>query len=58
MSAKERDEYMEKYFDMRIKDYYIQSYTRYGAEPAAQADIIENFNARNLKLEEEVKEYL
>ena len=37
MSAKERDEYMQKYFEMRNADYYIQSYTRYGAEPAAEA---------------------
>ena len=47
MSGKERDEYMQRYFEMRIADYYIQSYTRYGAEPAAQANIIEGFNARN-----------
>ena len=28
MSAKERDEYMEKYFEMRNKDYYLSRYVK------------------------------
>ena len=43
---------------MRNADYYIQSYTRYGAEPAAEANIIEEFNARNQELEKIVNKHL
>ena len=58
MNVKERDQYMEKYFNMRYADYLIQSYTRYGAESAAEASIIEGFNARNLQLEKVVDQNL
>ena len=38
---------MDKYFDMRYKDFLIQSYTRYGQSGAADLDIVEEFNERN-----------
>ena len=52
VTAKERDYNMDKYFEMRLADYLIQSYTRYGASAAAEADIVEAFNERNVQLEE------
>ena len=48
MTDKEKGEYMQRYFDMRYADYLIHSYTRYGASGAAQADIVEAFNERNI----------
>ena len=52
VTAKERDQNMDKYFALRLADYLIQSYTRYGASGAAEADIVEAFNERNVQLEE------
>ena len=45
---------MERYWEMRLSDYYIQSYTRYGMQAAADQDIIEAFNERNIQLEQRI----
>ena len=39
--------YMDKYFEVRKKDYLIQSYTRYGESGAADLDILSEFLERN-----------
>ena len=46
---------MDKYFDMRMNDYLIHLYTRYGSSEAAKQDIIEEFNERNVQLAKKVK---
>ena len=38
---------MSKYFEMRLKDFLIQEYTRYGFRHTAKADITEAFDERN-----------
>ena len=54
VTAKDRDHFMEKYFELRLADYLIQSYTRYGSGAAAEQGIVEAFTERNGQLEEEV----
>ena len=39
--------FMSKYFEMRLKDFLIQEYTRYGFRHTAKADITEAFDERN-----------
>ena len=58
LTENDRDEYMHKYFEMRYKDYLIQEYSRYGQREAAQKDIIESFNARNVQFEEHIRQIL
>ena len=49
---------MDKYFDMRYKDFLIQSYTRYGLSGAADLDIVEEFNERNAQYFTDILETL
>ena len=39
--------FMSKYFEMRLKDFLIQEYTRYGFRHTAKAEITEAFDERN-----------
>ena len=55
LSYKDRDICMDKYFDMRMNDYLIHLYTRYGSSEAAKQDIIEEFNERNVQFAKKVK---
>ena len=47
----DRKYYMDKYFNMRNDDYLIQIYTRYGSNDAADKEMLEEFQARNIDLE-------
>ena len=47
MDSEDRDFYMNKYFELRYKDFLIQSYTRYGESEAADRNIVEEFKERN-----------
>ena len=41
VTNKDRDYYMDRYFEMRLSDYLIHIYTRYGMALAAEQDIID-----------------
>ena len=49
-----RDIYMEKYFQMRLADYLMHMYNRYGYQKNPDPEIVKAFQDRNKQLEAKV----
>ena len=45
---------MDRYFEMRLKDYLIHIYARYGANEDSNKDIVEEFNQRNAQFAQRI----
>ena len=52
----DRDYFMDNYFEMRLKDYLIHLYTRYGDINSTNttADLVSEFERRNKQLRSEI----